>query len=57
MGRRTGLKGRETITEFTFTAASGCRKAESMDAKLDEDLKDLTEDNEAGDQNPLTSRF
>jgi hypothetical protein len=48
-----GLKGREMMTEFTFMAASGCRRemggantAESMDAKL---VEDPTEECEAGD--------
>ena len=41
------IKGGETITEFTFTAASGGCGAESMDAKLDEDP---AEDNEAGER-------
>jgi hypothetical protein len=41
------IKGGETITEITFTAASGGCGAESMDAKLDEDP---AEDNEAGER-------
>jgi hypothetical protein len=49
-GQADWIKGGETITEFTFTAASGggCR-AESMDAKLDAG-EDPTEDNEAGER-------
>ena len=46
-----GLKGGETITEFTFMASSGCRRemgcadaAESFDAKL---VEDPTEECEA----------
>ena len=46
-GQADWIKGRGTITEFTFTAASGGRGADSMDAKLDEDS---TEDNEAGER-------
>ena len=47
-GQADWIKGGETITEFTFTAASGggCR-AESMGTKLDEDP---TEDNETGER-------
>jgi hypothetical protein len=46
-GQADWIKGGETITEFTFTAASGGRcRAESMDAKLDAG-EDPTEDNEA----------
>ncbi len=47
-GQADWIKGGETITEFTFTAASsGSCRAESMDAKLD---ADPTEDNEAGER-------
>ena len=48
-GQADWIKARETITEFTFTAASGGRGiwADSMDAKLDDDS---TEDNEAGER-------